>query len=278
MPEKTLKLSDPAVMRALRDIPTMQRWEILRRARRAMSAAEVASASGASLESSQRSLDTLVIATLAEAQPATGRRRQITYRAAMPRLVLSWSRRDPADIAAARELADLMQEYSRKVQDDATGRPGYEQFGPDNYTGCNTAVLLDEDALRVRDSFRAAYAMLAEADQRARESPKLAHAKPYHVSFNLLRLWAREPQMAEYFVIEETRHEHERRLIEGGASTTLSRRELEIALLLASGLSRPKIAAKLGLAQSTVASISKMVYRKLGVNSRTQLADRMRIV
>jgi DNA-binding CsgD family transcriptional regulator len=278
MPETTLKLSDPAVMRALREIPTMQRWEILRRAKRAMSVAEVASAAQASLESTQRSLDALVAARLAEIQPASSRHRRTTYRTAVARLVLSWSRSDPADTAASRELAELMQEYSRKVQDNATRRPGYEQFGADNYTGCNSALLLDEDALRVRDSFRAAYAMLAEADQRARESAKTAHAKPYHVSFNLLRLWAPEPQMAEYFVIEETRHEHERRLIEGGASRTLSRRELEIARLLANGLSRPKIAAKLGLAQSTVASISKMVYRKLGVNSRTQLADRMRIV
>jgi DNA-binding CsgD family transcriptional regulator len=278
MPEKTLKLSDPAVMRALRDIPTMQRWEILRRAKRAMSVAEVASAAQASLESTQHSLDALVAARLAEFQPASSRHRRTTYRTAMARLVLSWSRSDPADTAASRELAELMQRHSRQVQDDATRRPGYEQFGADNYTGCNSALLLDEDALRVRDSFRAAYAMLAEADQRARESAKTAHAKPYHVSFNLLRLWAPEPQMAEYFVIEETHHEHERRLIDGGASRTLSRRELEIARLLANGLSRPTIAAKLGLAQSTVASISKMVYRKLGVNSRTQLADRMRIV
>ena len=278
MAEASVRLSDPAVLQALRDIPTMQRWEVLRRARHALTVTEVASAAGASPEATQKSLDLLLAAKLAVRHPATGRRRAITFRAAMERLVIGYSQRDPADVAAARALADLMRDHSRAVLDEASGRPGYERFAPFNYNGCNSALLLDEDALKVRDCFRAAYAMLADADQRARESPDAAAAKPYHVSFSLQRLWAPEPRMAEYFVIEETFHDHERRLLEESAGRTLSRRELEVARLLGRGLSRPRIAARLGLAPSTVASISKVVYRKLGVNGRAQLAERMRIV
>jgi DNA-binding CsgD family transcriptional regulator len=278
MTETTLRLRDPAVMRALRDIPTMQRWEILRRSRRALSAPEVAAAAGAPLDAVRRSLDVLVAARLAEVQPATSRRRQVAYRAAMARLVLRWSRRDPADTAASRSMGTLMRDYSRKVQDDATGRPGYERLSNLNYSGCNSALLLDDDALRVRECFRAAYAMLADADQRARAAPEAGNAKPYQISFDLLRLWAPEPRMAEYFVVEEAMHDHERRLLEGSAGRALSRRELDVARLLERGLSRPKIARTLGITLNTVASISKSIYRKLGVNNRAQLAERMRLV
>ena len=278
MRDKHLKLSDPAMMRALRDIPTMQRWEILRRTGRAMSVAELASAAESSLQSTQQSLDSLVSARLVDSKPATSRRRQPTYRAAMARLILSWRRTDPDDAAAWRSLDAFMRDYSRRVRDEASERPGSEQFAPFNYGGCVTVLLLDEDALRVREGFRAAYALLAEADQRARESAAAADAKPYHVSFSLQRLWKPEPPMAEFFVVEETHHERERRLLESGAGRLLSPRELEVARLLQRGMSRPRIAVKLGLTSNTVGSISKIVYRKLGVNSRAQLAERMRII
>ena len=42
MPDSQLQLNDPAMMRALLDIPTMQRWEILRRTQRAHSVDELA--------------------------------------------------------------------------------------------------------------------------------------------------------------------------------------------------------------------------------------------
>jgi LuxR family maltose regulon positive regulatory protein len=73
-------------------------------------------------------------------------------------------------------------------------------------------------------------------------------------------------------------HDRERRLLEESAGRTLSRRELDVARLLEGGMSRPRIATKLGLTLHTVASISKSVYRKLGVSSRAQLAKRMRVV
>lgn len=277
MHDTSLKLNDPAMTRALHDIPTMQRWEILRRSRRAMSAAELARAAATSVESTQRSLDTLVAARLVDAVPATNRRRHFTYRVAMQRLFLRWSRSDKADAAAWRALEEVMRDHSRRVQDDAAGRNGAEQFAPSNFGGCTSVLLLEEDALRVRESFRVAYAMLAEADQRARESAGRTGANPYHVSFKLQRLWEPELPMPEFYVIEETFHDRDRQVLESAASSLLSQRELEVARWLERGASRPKIAAMLGLSPNTVASTSKNIYRKLGVNSRAQLASRMRM-
>ena len=77
MTDVQLELNDPAVLRVLLDIPTMQRWEILRRTQRALSVAELAAEAGATVEEVQRSLDRLVQARLVHASRATARRRQI---------------------------------------------------------------------------------------------------------------------------------------------------------------------------------------------------------
>jgi|LauGreDrversion4_2_1035121.scaffolds.fasta_scaffold133838_2 DNA-binding CsgD family transcriptional regulator len=278
MLEAALRLSDPAVMRALRDIPTMQRWEILRRAKRAMSAAEVSAIAGASIETVHQSLDALVSAKLAVKLPATRRRRHATFRSAMARLVIRWSRSDPSELAASRELGHVMRAYGRRLQDEAAGNPGSGQSPPLDYCGCNSVMLLDDDALRVRESFRAAYALLADADQRARERQEAGKATPYLVSFDLIRLRAPEPRMAEYFVVEEGMHDHERRMLDASASRKLSRRELDIARMLERGMSRPEIANELGISLHTVASASKSVYRKLGVSNRAQLTKRMQLL
>ncbi len=171
-----------------------------------------------------------------------------------------------------------MRAYSRRLQDEATGHPWSERSAPLDYCGCNSVLLLDEDALRVRESFRAAYALLADADQRARDSAVAGAARPYLVSFDLLRLRASEPRMAEYFVVEEGMHDHERRLLDDGAGTKLSRRELDVARMLERGMSRPKIADELGISLHTVASTSKSVYRKLRVSNRAQLTKRMQLL
>ncbi|MEW2619213.1 LuxR C-terminal-related transcriptional regulator [Streptomyces sp. NPDC048106] len=52
----------------------------------------------------------------------------------------------------------------------------------------------------------------------------------------------------------------------------LTRREHEIAMLIAQGLSNRRIAGHLQIAESTVASHTKRIYAKLGIHSRTQLA------
>ena len=277
MRDTSMRLNDPAMLRVLQDIPTMQRWEILRRAKRALTVAELAGEAGATVEATQRSLDVLVAAKIAIAVPATNRRRRVAYRASVVRLFLSWKRTDPSDVAAWQALEETMRNHSRRVQDDAAGRRGAERFAPSNFGGCTSVLLLEEDALRVRESFRAAYAILAEADQRARVVKGRDGVNPYHVSFKLQRLWEPELPMPEFYVIEETFHERDRRLLEAGVSTILSPRELEVARLLEQGMSRPRIADLLGLKPNTIASMSKTIYRKLAVNNRAQLSARMRL-
>ena len=59
-------------------------------------------------------------------------------------------------------------------------------------------------------------------------------------------------------------------LVEPALIEPLSGRELEVLSSLGAGCSNHEIAAKLGIAPSTVKSHLKAIYGKLGVKSRTQ--------
>jgi DNA-binding CsgD family transcriptional regulator len=277
MNELHIDLTTPSVFQVLTDVPTMQRWEILRRGKRPYTVAEVSEEARTSPAEAQRSLDLLVEAGLVEMRRATKRCPKITYRATVERFFLAWDSSDPAAVAAWRALRAFTLEYSRRVHDEAVLRPGAEKFAPYNFGGASSVLLLKEDASKLREAFRAVYGILAEADQRARESGDPKACIPFHVTFNLIRLWEPELPMAEFFIIEKTNIDHDRVVLQSSAESVLSPRELQIAKLLESGMSRPAVARELGLKLNTVASLSKIIYRKLGVGSRAALTARMRI-
>jgi LuxR family transcriptional regulator, maltose regulon positive regulatory protein len=54
----------------------------------------------------------------------------------------------------------------------------------------------------------------------------------------------------------------------------LTERELEVLRLLAEGLTKPEVAAKLLRSYSTVHSHTKSIYRKLGSSSRNEVLER----
>jgi DNA-binding NarL/FixJ family response regulator len=271
-----LELKDPRVLSALQSFPAMQRWEILRRARTGLSVAELAERARASATDVQGSLDLLCGAGLATAHPASGRRRHITYTVTRERLLLRWDSSDPRDVAAWRALGQFVRDHSRRVIDEAADRPGAERLIS---SGCSAAIsvsLLEDDAQRIREALRSLYAMLAEADQRARDASEALRRAPYHLAFNLQQLWEPDLPMAEFFVLESKLIGHESQLLGQSARRLLSPREHEVAELLEGGMSRPQIARQLGLSAHTVASISKAIYRKLGITSRAQLTRRLR--
>ena len=56
------------------------------------------------------------------------------------------------------------------------------------------------------------------------------------------------------------------------AAGPLAKRELEVARLVAEGLSNKQIGARLFISEATVASHMRHIMDKLGVNSRSQIA------
>ena len=61
------------------------------------------------------------------------------------------------------------------------------------------------------------------------------------------------------------------RQVETLDQTCLSPREKQVALLLLQGMTLRQVAPELGLTASTVATYSKTIYKKLGINSRAEL-------
>lgn len=276
MPDMQLEISDPAVLRVLLDTPTMQRWEILRRTQRSTSAEELATKSKSTVAESQRSLDRLIEARLVRVVPATARSRKITYRAAMERLFLVWDRSNPEAIAARQAVDDSMRDHSRRVQDEAESLVRAGKLEPKNVGGALSVMLSAEDSAKVREAFRALYTLLVEGDQRARSHPDLPGCTPYHIAFSQTRLGEPQPPMAEFFVIDKDSARKDPTVFLEAPSKLLSPREFQVAKMLEAGRSRPSIAAEIGLTPNSVSSISKSIYRKLGVRSRAELAARMR--
>lgn len=271
-----LNLNDPRLMRVLQSIPAMQRWELLRRAQNGLSAEDLAQRAAAGLHDVQQSLDLLAEAGLVRVLRPSRRGGRALYRVTRERLIVRWNRDDPGDVVAWRAFSKVMRDRSRRIIDDAVERSGAERLVQ---AGCSSAVsvsLLDEDAERVREALRSVYAMLAAADQRARSAPEAQGRTPYHVAFHLQQLWEADLPMAEFFIVESGRVSRESALLERSALRILSPREHEIAELLERGMTRPDIARQLGLSAHTVASVSKAIYRKLGISSRAHLTRRLR--
>ena len=126
------------------------------------------------------------------------------------------------------------------------------------------------------DAFRGAYALLVEAERRARQSEDSVEKRGYHLGFEMRELNQPELPMAEVFMVEQALFVEHRDLLCNAASMVLSPRELEVARALDSGKSRPQIARELGLSEHTIVTLSKRIYRKLGVHSRAELSTRLK--
>ncbi|MBI1304478.1 MAG: hypothetical protein GC172_11935 [Phycisphaera sp.] len=61
----------------------------------------------------------------------------------------------------------------------------------------------------------------------------------------------------------------------GAGHPALSARERDVAVGIVAGRARSEIAARLGITPSTVATLTKRLYRKLGVHSRAELTQRL---
>jgi len=276
MKSQSLSISAPGLVHVLRDIRTMQRWEILRRSQRGHTVAQLAAESRSTLADTQDALDRLEAVGLVEKQRMNARTKQIRYQAAMDRLVISFDKSAEVDRALMREVEQGMRQYSRSVIDGCSSTQRPNEKGRISIHGVTSVVLTVKDACAVRDAFRGAYALLVEAERRARESADSVEKVGYHLTFEMRELDQPELPMAEIFMVEEAIFVENRTLLCNAASMVLSPRELEVARALDAGKSRPQIARDLALSEHTIVTMSKRIYRKLGVHSRTELSARLK--
>lgn len=280
-----LQLSNPAVRRVMEDLTTQQRWEALRQSPAPLSAVELSTACGAPVAEVQRSLDLLLDAGFVERIKAHTRRRVTTYRAP-DAVVVECDFGSDSDHQLYSKLRGQFRDISRAISESADqltrdGKtPGFR-----SYTEFWKTVMVTEDQVaEVTKLIRALIGLLAEYEARATKSqgpkrgPRLdarrtqeVPVRPYHFSVFFGHTSGREPLLPEISTYCRTPGLPNRfAAMYERKGSTLSAREAQAASLLARGLSRPQVAAKLGVTANTVAAMTKRIYTKLGVRNRAE--------
>lgn len=269
MEQQTLNLSDPGVLEALCDDDAMRAWYWLRMSVHPLSASEVAEGVRLELGPTHAALDRLEAAALIRKLPARGSRRVISYEAMLPELRVlipdDW-RQDDRSV----QLAAVFMRRHQALLDRAKRMPQgtrkewfFEQVTPI----FATKEEFEELQRRVNEVGR--YVM--ELAGRTRGPEELVEIPTRHVvQLRIAPLEGEMPPIAEIRV--GTRRSFEIAQADRTATpSTLGAREVEIARLLQSGLSRPEVAARLGISAQTVSTYCKRMFEKLGIRRAIEL-------
>lgn len=288
MKPTVLSLDCPKLAAVFTDLPAMQLWERLRRSPSGLAAEQVAKEAGLETTAVHRDLDRLVDAGLLVKSRANAKRRTIVYRSIGKEVVLRWDRTRPEQFDAVQTLRRRMRELVNGV---------YERNRDVGFVGNIKRPMLEhlqelsitrEEARAAHGALRAAAAALeqiatqAKARRAAAESAPVAPAHeaegelPYQITMDMRPLAEPPPIIPEIGIWESGGIAHELEYRGKSPSLLLAPRELEVAQRLAKGESRPTIAKALGLTANSVATMSKRIYRKLGVKNRAMFTARMK--
>lgn len=269
MEQQTLNLSDPGVLEALCDDDAMRAWYRLRMSVHPLSASEVAEGVRLELGPTHAALDRLEAAALIRKLPARGSRRVISYEAMLPELRVlipdDWRQDDRSvQLAAAFMRRDqALLDRAKRMLQSTRKEWFFEQVTPI----FATKEEFEELQRRVNEVGR--YVM--ELAGRTRGPEELVEIPTRHVvQLRIAPLEGEMPPIAEIRV--GTRRSFE--IAQGDRTatpSTLGAREVEIARLLQSGLSRPEVAARLGISAQTVSTYCKRMFEKLGIRRAIEL-------
>lgn len=266
--------SNPLVA-AMSDDPTLLGiWGYLRLAPRPLTLPEIASATLVDAAIVQRKLDLLVSYGIVESLPSTTRRRGISYRTRYQGLRVRC--RPAGDHDAMRRIATAMQQHARSLfpADWLAPGPMDSRGWHADFTGVFNLTPAEVNELRRRLNSVVEFTSMLGAKYASRGAmPELCN---YVMSFRVEPLPQPTLPLAPVrFVLEGADKATPPAADAVSAGGKLSARERQTALALVRGLTIAEVATELGLAQSTVATLTKRVYRKLGIRRRAELVSRM---
>jgi len=260
-------------MQLLLDGGAMSAWELLRRYGGPLSAARVAVYLGVDEPEAQRALSRLVGAGFAESLAPRGRRRQTMFAHRGGAIVVRYQGGDAEDLR-------LLGEWREKVRHAVAwiGRPAALQ-DPGQGVARSIRVrahLTQRDAEELASRIDDLCAFLRLIESKYRGEHALEHFRCNHALE--LEIGPLRPPLPAAPSVSAAAI--------GGADATvpaddergrasLSTREREVAVGIVAGRARSEIAARLGITPSTVATLTKRLYRKLGVHSRAELTRRL---
>lgn len=272
MEELLVDIRNAPAMEALFDEAAMAAWELLRRRAKPTSAVEVARVTHIDFSVAQRKLDLLCEHGFAEALPARAKRPIMTYRTTCKRIGIVLRTRDSQDYALwdgygvrVREAADRLARNQRPL-----GTSSEEERARAFYVMPLRLSPNEMTELRHRlDDLTAFLRMLQERHSGERGADDFGCNYRFEMQLQPLA----EPVLPQPVVVmrlidRETSKGSER----VDPMATLSQRERQVAQAIVRGRSRSETAEELSLRPGTVATLTKRIYRKLGVSNRLELA------
>ena len=232
----------------------------------------VAGAARTTSAKAQAALECLASIGLAELTGARAATRRRRYRSTGAELEVRWLPEDASQRAA---VGAIEQEHSLAIQDAieslgsraidrATRREARTLAGTVHLTALERAEL---------SRLVGATERLIVAAQR-RDDRRPAEDAPANMAISVAMVPVAPgtpPTPCAILVPEDT----DRPAPDHAALDRLSTRERQVAVALALGMSRKDVAAEARLAEGTIITLSRRIYRKLGVHNRAQLATRL---
>jgi DNA-binding CsgD family transcriptional regulator len=279
MPAHAVDVRDPGVVELLLDVRAMSLWELLRRTGRPCELADLANWAQCPASVVQLAMDQLARFGLVESVRAGGRHRAVAYRVTRERIVLAGSPRDPTDRALLKRFYEDCQEANDRVF--GSGAAFERSWKPGELFEflCAPISLNDLEAreFRRRLDDLLQFVKLVRSKHnglRTLPPPRCNHyltirvqplAKPVLAQPDLTVAPRGQVPPPEFPEPEK-------------GWQSLSAREREVAIALVGGFTLPEIARHLGRSRHTIGTLTRRIYRKLGIRRRAQLVHRLRIV
>jgi DNA-binding CsgD family transcriptional regulator len=280
MESHVIDIEDEEGMKLLVDGGALAVWELLRRFGDPMAAAAIERVVRFPIAEVSRALEVLIGHGIVQRHPARGRRRVAAYSSLRQTLVVQYRSDEPEDrhllemwlprlefaIAQAAIRLQVVGDGASVGEDPATLRRSVRlSTHLDQHDAQELRSRVDDLVAFMRlleskysgsdalDTFLCNYRIDLEVQPLAQPTPAsvLVTIRPTSDGWSA--------------VTDETTDE----------AGNLSPREREVAVGIVNGRSRADIAMRLGITASTVATLTKRLYRKLGVHSKSQLTKRL---
>jgi DNA-binding CsgD family transcriptional regulator/DNA-binding transcriptional ArsR family regulator len=279
---KPLDISDDRVFDLMRDYEALRTWELVRTAGSPVTIAELADARKLPAQSLHRQLDVFIEHGLVERVRARKPRRTAGYRVTVERIVFTFDDKDPDAVARALWSSELVgEEFARCVARHAD--PVFNPASGFRFRLHSMKHFTREDLAELRRLMLPVVEFLSTprpAPPRAASRTRGGSSSRLYCNQAInIRL---EPLVGELLPLPDVWMTPRSKLagapgVDGGSSglPALARREREVALALAEGLTRAHVAERMGVSVHTVSTLARRAYRKLGVTSQAALAARM---
>lgn len=272
MEEALFDIRNAEAMELILDEPAMAIWEFIRRRGRPTTVTEIASTTGYDADEVQQKLDVLAKHELVEVVPLRSGRRIVTYRNRHQRIGIVLEPNDAQD----RQLWDG---YLTRIRDAAAqlakNQMPLEQSEAERYARCFYVmpVRLDPselDELRQRLDELTAFLRIVQEKHAGDVDPE-RYGCNYRFDMQLQPLATRV--LPQPVVLMRAREHNPVGVADRvNAMSRLSARERQVAQAIVRGLTRVETAAQLGIKPGSVATLTKRIYRKLGISNRMQLS------